>query len=247
MAEAIGPLVGSGRVAEVFAYGERVVKLYRDPAWKTSAFTEAATLAVVADHGLPTPKVHEVGQYAGRWGLVMDRAEGEPFARAAQEDPEDVPAFLDELVSLHLQMHARPEGRLPGLKARIATRIGRAPALSEVLREKLLKNLAAMPEGNRLCHGDFHPFNVVGLPGRAMVIDWVDATSGPAEADVCRSFLLMSPVVPELAEGYLERYLKVSGMDRAKILDWLPLVAAARLAEGIAEEETMLLRLAGAA
>lgn len=244
MNRTIGHLVGTGRIAEVFEYGDAVVKLYRDPSSRTAAFAEAATLAVVAEHGLPTPQVYEVSHYVGRWGVVMDRAPGEPFARAIQADAEQVAAMLDEMVTLHLKMHERPEPRLPSLKPRLINRIGRAPGLEDRLRGTLLERLSAMPDGDYLCHGDYHPYNVVGVPGRAMVIDWVDATSGPVGADVCRSFLLMSTVVPELAETYLDRYSQLGAIPKAEILSWMPFVAAARLTEGITEEEPMLLRLA---
>ena len=245
MNQAVGPLVGSGRVAEVFEYGDHVVKLYRDPAARSPAFIEAAILAIVGDHQLPTPAAHEVGRYAGRWGLVMDRAPGEPLARFTQGQPELVPEAVDEMVSLHLLMHRKPEPRLPSLKARLANRIGRAPQLPEALREKLLTGLAALPDGDRLCHGDFHPFNLIGMPGPTMVIDWLDASTGHPAADICRSFVILLRAVPELAENYVDRYAALSGIGRDAIFAWLPYVAAARLAEGIAEEEAALLRLAG--
>lgn len=242
----IGRLIGSGRVAEVFEYGDRVAKLYRDPASRTPAFIEGAIIAIVGDHELPTPTVHAVGQFAGRWGLVMDRAPGEPLARFAQGQPELVPEAIVEMVALHLRMHERPEPRLPSLKARLANRIGRAPTLTPAAKEKLLVGLAAMPDGDRLCHGDFHPFNIIGMPGRAMIIDWLDASTGHPAADVCRSFVIMLRAVPELAENYLDRYAALSGLRREAILNWLPFVAAARLSEEIAEDEDMLMRLAGA-
>ena len=245
MNQPIGPLVGSGRVAEVFEYGDAVVKLYRDPNARSDAFIEAATLAIVADHGLPTPRVFEAGRFQGRWGLVMERADGEPLARFAQGQPELVPDALEEMVSLHLRIHKRPELRLPPLKARLRRRLGQATQLPEDLREKLLAQLAGLPDGDRLCHGDFHPFNVVGLPGHCMVIDWLDATSGAPEADVCRSFVLMLPSVPELAENYLELYLARGRVARTSVLAWLQVVAGARLADRIPEEEELLLRLAG--
>jgi len=244
MSQAVGPLIGSGRVAEVFEYGDRVVKLYRDPAWRTPAFMEAATLAIVAEHDLPTPRAHAVGQFAGRWGVVMDRAQGEPLARFAQDQPEIVPEAVDEMVSLHLRMHKQPEPRLPSLKARLANRIGRATQLTPAVRDRLLAGLGGLPEGDRLCHGDFHPFNIVGLPGHTVVIDWLDATTGHPAADVCRSFIIMMRAVTELAENYLDRYATLSGIARQDILAWLPYVAGARLAENIAEEEQALLRLA---
>lgn len=245
MNQPIGPLVGSGRVAEVFEYGDAVVKLYRDPNARSDAFIESATLAIVADHGLPTPRVFEAGRFQGRWGLVMERADGEPLARFAQGQPELVPDALEEMVSLHLRIHKRPELRLPPLKARLRRRLGQATQLPEDLREKLLAQLAGLPDGDRLCHGDFHPFNVVGLPGHSMVIDWLDATSGAPEADVCRSFVLMLPSVPELAENYLELYLARGRVARTSVLAWLQVVAGARLADRIPEEEELLLRLAG--
>ena len=41
-----------------------------------------------------------------------------------------------------------------------------------------------------VCHGDFHPLNVMVDGTRASVIDWTDAGLGPREADVSRTFLL---------------------------------------------------------
>ncbi len=240
----IGPLLGSGKVAEAFAYGEHVLKLYRDPGARAVAFAEAATLAIVADHGLPTPAVFEAGNYAGRWGLVMSRAVGEPLASLAGADPGLVPSALDAMVELHRTIHARTETRLLPLKSRLADRLARAPGLAEPLRRRLVADLAALPDGNRLCHGDFHPFNIIGRPGAATVVDWPDATSGPPEADACRSYLLLHLAVPALAGAYLERYAAAAGMTQAAILAWLPTLAAARLCENVPEETPNLLDLA---
>ncbi len=64
-----------------------MLKLYRRPEQRSVAFGEAAILAIVARHGLPSPAVFEAGQYDGRWGLVMARAEGEPLGKLAAADP----------------------------------------------------------------------------------------------------------------------------------------------------------------
>lgn len=242
----IGHLLGSGKVAEAFHYGEHVLKLYRDPAARAVAFSEAAILAVVADHGLPTPQVFEAGKFAGRWGLVMSRATGEPLARLAEADPTQIPAALEAMVQLHLAMHAREETRLAPLKPRLAHRIAHVPQLDEALRTKLLADLACLPDGNRLCHGDFHPFNIIGTPGAAIIVDWPDATSGPPAADVARSYVLMlHGAGPDLANAYLERYLALGPLTAPEIRAWLPIIAAARLSENVPEETDRLLALAG--
>lgn len=245
MAPQIGPLLGSGKMAEAFHYGEHVLKLYRDPANRSVAFGEAAILAIVGEHGLPTPAVHEAGPFAGRWGLVMDCAPGQPLASLAASDPALLPAALDAMVALHLKIHARTEVRLSPLKPRLATRLQHAPGLDAALRETLLARLVELPEGTRLCHGDFHPFNLIGPPGATMIVDWPDATSGPPAADVARSFVLMRHGAGhELADAYLQRYLAASELTEAEVRAWLPIIAAARLAENVPEENERLLALA---
>ena len=54
MAE-LGKLLGKGKEAEVFQYGDHVLKLYKPAAPKTSAFREAANLAIAERLGLPAP------------------------------------------------------------------------------------------------------------------------------------------------------------------------------------------------
>jgi aminoglycoside phosphotransferase (APT) family kinase protein len=147
---------------------------------------------------------------------------------------------LEEMVGLHLRIHAKREARLPSLKVRLGARIDQARQLDEDKRARLLAGLKQLPDGDRLCHGDFHPFNIIGAPGASIVVDWLDATSGPPEADVCRSYVLLAPHMPALAEAYLERYASRSGLGREAILRWLPVVAAARLAEGTPDEAYLM-------
>jgi aminoglycoside phosphotransferase (APT) family kinase protein len=235
-------MLGTGNVAEIFAYGEQVLKLYRDPTARAAAFREAAILAVVARHGLPTPTVFEVGQFAGRWGLVMSRAAGEPLGKLAAADPGVVPAALDALVTLQLMVHACEERDLPALKPRLAHRISSVARLGEH-RDRLLASLAALPDGTRLCHGDFHPLNLIGTPGALTIVDWPDATTGPPAADACRTYLLLLPHHADLARSYVTAYAQAGGMAVSAILDWLPVLAAARLTEKVVEEEALLLSL----
>ena len=95
-----------------------------------------------------------------------------------------------------------------------------------------------------MCHGDFHPMNILGSPGREMVVDWLDASRGDPAADVCRSYVLIEPSYPELASAYLAIYSELSGMSKERIIRWLPFVAAARLAEGVPHLVDQLMAMA---
>ena len=238
----LGERLGAGKGAEVFAYGERVLKLYRTPSGKPAVFREAAALAVVAATGLPVPVVIEAGPFDGGWGLVMSRAPGRAFAEAMLADPQQVPRHFAAMAAVHHRIHAQQVHALPSLKARLAFNMGRAPRLGETLRQSLLARLAALPEGDRLCHGDFHPFNIMGSLDSPIVIDWLDATIGPPAADLCRSYVLMRQIDRALADAYVAAYAPADDYRQ-----WLPFVAAARLSENVPEEEAALLDLAAGA
>ena len=235
---ALGALLGVGKEADVFACGALVVKLYKSTAPKRSAFREAAILATVGSLGLPAPIVHGVRYIRDRWGVLMSRVEGPSFAETMAV--ETLPARLNRMARLQLQVHGHPATQFASLKARLTTNIRQAPMLSEQRRSTLLAELAEMPAGDCLCHGDFHPYNIMGPPGREVLIDWLDASRGDPAADVCRSYVLLRPVVPEMASAYVDAYSQISWTSRDAILKWLPFVAAARLSEGVPEVEELI-------
>ena len=159
MSETIGRLLAAGNVAEVFEWGSRVVKLYRSPARKTTAFREAANHAAVEAMALPVPAVWGVLEIGGRWGIVFDRVKERSFAEGMREDPSRIPECLLALARLHVRIHDQPARQLGSLKSRLATNIAGPGFLDEPLKQILLGRLADMPDGDRLFHGDFHPVN----------------------------------------------------------------------------------------
>jgi Ser/Thr protein kinase RdoA (MazF antagonist) len=151
------------------------------------------------------------------------------------------------MVRLHLAIHAAPGAHLSDMRTRLGYNIGRAEALGSVRQRRLLDLLAALPNGDRFCHGDFHPFNILGVPGAAMVVDWLDATCGAAAADVCRTYVLMRAGAPQLADAYLEAYAKAAAIEREAMLAWLPVIAAARVVENVPDELEALMAMADVA
>jgi hypothetical protein len=97
-----------------------------------------------------------------------------------------------------------------------------------------------MPDGDHLCHGDFHPRDVLGEASQPIVIDWPNACCGDPAADVCCSYLILKLHADEVAESYLDAYCQVARVRRQIILDWLPYIAAARLAEDAPGEQHTL-------
>lgn len=234
-----GSPIGSGRVAEVFVHGSNVLKLYRPGHGKKEAFREAATLSILEDSDLNVPAVQAVGRFGDRWGLEMSRApEVTVFSSGGRL------AWM--MAELHWRIHQVRGKPLANLKQKLQSNIQSATQLSIDERATLLSRLESLPNDDRLCHGDFHPGNIMGSEAAPFVVDWLDATSGPAHADACRTYLLALHNAPALAGPYLAAYCSVSKWPAEQILRWLPFVAAARLAENVANEVPRLLALATA-
>ena len=149
-----------------------------------------------------------LGRARGRraLGIVFDRVKERSFAERMREDPSVIPECLQSLVRLHARIHGQTARQLGSLKSRLATNIAGTGLLDEPLKQILLGRLADMPDGDRLCHGDFHPVNVLGQNSLPMVIDWPDVCRGDPAADVCRSYLLLKLHAEDIAEPYLNAY-----------------------------------------
>src|SRR4051794_20077932 len=181
----LGRLLGEGKEAEVFECGDHVLKLYRHGSRKRSVFREAANLAAIEALGLAAPISLGVRSIGDRWGVAMTRAPGESFADAMTHNPAQVQDYLGAMAGLQLRIHAHPGAELGRLNARLSANIERATMLGPARQRLLRDGLAALPEGDRLCHGDFHPWNILGPIGSAVVVDWLDACQASPAADVC--------------------------------------------------------------
>jgi aminoglycoside phosphotransferase (APT) family kinase protein len=132
------------------------------------------------------------------------------------------------------------------------------------VKERVLQRLTQLPDGQALCHGDFHPGNVLMTASGPVVIDWMTATAGHPLADVARTTLMfrtarvpsdydasMRLVFQQVRDGFYATYLHCYREQRpfplAEMEAWIPVLAAARLNEGIADEREALLRLVGEA
>jgi uncharacterized protein (TIGR02172 family) len=255
----LGARIGQGRTAEVFAWGEdRALKLYY-PGWPAAAAeAEYQKAVVVFKSGAPAPTVDGVVEVDGRRGVVYERVEGPSLLNTTTARPWTIFRSAHLMAELHARMHACHPAGLPAQRERLQNKIREAQPLPEVLKRAALKALAQLPDDSVLCHGDFHPDNIVVSTHGPVILDWTEATSGHPLADVARTTLMMRhAAVPSHVPGrhlieagrmlwyqlYLRRYCQLRSIASKHVGAWLLPVAAARLSEGIPEEEEPLLRL----
>ena len=197
---------------------------------------------------------------AGRPGLVLDRLDGADLLATLLKRPWRVRSVARTLGAVHASLHeivAPPS--LPALRSELEWRL-RSDLVPGDVRDLSIRRLSELPDGDRLCHGDFHPANL--LPGGRghLVIDWTSAVRGDPAADVARTRLLIrrafipANLPPGLARligvgrrvllrGYLREYSRRRRLDLAAVERWEAVLAAARLAEDIPEERDVMLGL----
>ncbi len=256
-----GKHIASGRMAEVYAWGDsHVLKLFRDWCHPGDVDYELRLARAVQATGLAVPRVEErIVEIDGRHGIVYERIDGPTMARAIMSRPWTIIREARAFATLHAAMHSRTVSDLPAQRERLESKIRQAAPLSEAIRQTVLKRLSQLPDGDALCHGDFHPGNILLSSRGPIVIDWIDAASGHPLADVARTLLLLDHGRPPgisapmrtafewlravLRDAYLKHYCRVCRVTREQIDAWRLPVAAGRLSEGIKEEESRLVAI----
>jgi len=258
-----GPLLGAGRTAEVYAWGDsQILKLYRSDMPIEWVHFEARIGRIVAEAGLHAPSIGDVIQVDGRMGIVYERIDGVSMLNALARQPWTLSRVARQFAEVHAAMHNCERPELPSQRESMLRAIRRAPQLNDGDKERILKALERLPDGKSVCHGDYHPDNILMSARGPVVIDWMTTTCGNPIADVARTTLMFRVAVlpPYMGtvkrlmtqvfrrafySAYLRAYLELRPFPVGQIETWIPILAAARLNEGIAQEENQLLRLAG--
>lgn len=255
-----GRFIARGRTADVYEWdAEHVIKLFHDEYDFESIEYEFKIVNAVCASGIRTPKAVELVYNESLHGLIYERAEGVPMGEMLWRKPWTIFEHARGLARLQKQMHAHPfDADVPCQHSRLQNKISRAAGLPASLKKSLLNELSTLPEGDRVCHGDLHPGNVLISKSGPVVLDWVDAAMGNPLADAARTSILLlgfaeSDPTTKLAEKlstrlfhtlYLHEYIKGNSSAKEEYLRWLPIVAAARLSEEIPELEAWLVKQA---
>ena len=258
----LGEPIAHGRTADIYAWQDDcILKLFHDWFDLDSIEYEAEIARAVQASGLPVPHVGDILQVDGHHGLVYQRINGRSMLEAFQRRPWMVFYYAHLQADLHAQMHAHTiDVRLPSQRKILEHKIHQAKALPVPLQTALLSKLESLPQGDRLCHGDFHPGNILLNAGQAVVIDWIDSSLGNPLADVARSSIIalgaaashqipnpfMKFVVRLFNSIYLRSYFRLLPAGKQEYRHWLPVVAAARLSENMPELEDWLVAKAKA-
>jgi aminoglycoside phosphotransferase (APT) family kinase protein len=259
--EAVARLAALGEpipgTANLYPWSDgQVLKLYSEDAPADWVAHVGRVDRALHEAGLPVPSVAELVEIEGRLGQVYERIEGDTIAGRLFAEGAARPERLGELARIfaevHVDVHAHgPIAELPSQQHLLSGAIRRVAGLLGDVKAATLRALDCMPTGDRLCHGDYHPFNVLLSPQGPTAIDWNNAHFGNPLEDVARTALILAGVVvsqPELGamadqfrRAYLDHYFQIRPGGREQLGAWMPIVAAVRLADDVPELNEWLL------
>ncbi len=245
-------LIYAFRLSEAATHlaGPLVLRLMAEPDGIIRAVKEAVFQNGVAGAGYPAPRVLIAGgerTIGERAFNVMDRVHGHSMMEDLFAGPATGPEVADLLAQTHADLHAVPSDRIAnaieaaGIPLRVVSLAGQLDNLQRYVADDALAHLEPCVawllekrpvERDQLvvCHGDFHPGNVMVDTGKVTgVLDWSGAQLADPEHDIAVSLILMSVAAPELASdvppealeafalAYLESYSRRRTVDSERV------------------------------
>lgn len=204
--------IGFGRTAEFYEISnEKVVKLFHPDFSEEITQTEYSINNRLAKMLPSIPKAYELVKIEGRNGIVFERIAGDTLTHYLARNPLKLLRTANRFISLHREVNDVVLENIGGNDQK--DKIKRSKILNESEREVLIAFLDKT-NSNNLCHGDYHPENVmVAGDGSMRIIDWITAFTGNPLLDIARTYYLLrygrSPEKKPLIVRGLESILKL--------------------------------------
>lgn len=252
--------IGRGRTAEIYHYQEdKVLKLFNKGFSEPVIDYEYKINRIVQEKFPFTPKVYDKIIIDGRIGLIYDFIQGPSLSDVLFQQPFKMFSLIKQLVNLQVTMH---QIEVPELKSQLLylkESIENVNLLDKSTKEQILNQIDSLPDGDRLCHRDFHIENIIYSPKGLIVIDWMTARRGHPLGDVARTRYFIGFSAPldkiplvlrlplKLARSigrkyYENQYCKLTNYSKKEIKKWELVTLASRLNEHIPEENNYLLK-----
>ncbi len=226
----------TGFTADVELYGaDNIIKIYRDYVPQADIEREILCTQTVQSCGILVPEYRGyLNNHKGKRAMLQEYIKGESMMKllvTGEASPEELAVGF---AKVHFDMHSCPVDGLEDSKVRYE----RLLRLSEYnlgsdLTNRMLRLLEKLPDGNSLCHNDYHPGNLIYNERGIFTIDWSDASAGDPFADVARTIQMFDfggnvepgKVDPERAErmqsarGSIKRFVRAYESEYAKLCD----------------------------
>lgn len=190
-------LLSRGNTAEIFDYSEdKILKLFQKDYPEMAIKHEFENSKILFDLGIKTPKAYEIINLNERKGIVYDKIEGTTvlqillkLMKTAETDKSvmgEINAYFEKFARFHKNFISKTTDNPNLMSYKDFLRIFARDS------KEYLEKIDALPDGNNVLHGDFHPDNLMlGKDNELHLIDMMNVCKGPAEYDIARTYFLL--------------------------------------------------------
>jgi Ser/Thr protein kinase RdoA (MazF antagonist) len=251
----MGKMLSQGNTAQIFEWGEdRILKLYRPGIPDDFCTYEFMVTQYAYEQLQVTPKPMEIVHVDSRIGAVYERIDGNTMLKSMLAKPWTLDKCSKILAQCHIALQRPVNIPLTTVKEKLKREIESVSLLSANEKSSILQYLDTLPDGNALCHFDYHPDNIMIFAGQYRVIDWMTGCMGDPLSDTARTALILNYAeIPRasfivnfiaglfqksIRKKYLREYASLTNASIPDIEKWELPLAAARLCEWIPDGES---------
>jgi len=252
-------LIAIGRTAEIYNYSEdKIIKLFFEN-YKENVEKEFNINLLIQNKLKNTAKVYEKIIIENREGLIFDEINGKSFLRLIFENPDEINNYIDIFYENQKEINnIQIQNGLERYEDEIVKSLKTNDFLDKKVINYILKIIQNTEKRYNLCHGDYHPDNLLVENNETYVIDWINARIGNPIIDKARTYILLK--FGSLPEEQDENTLKRIEIMRKKIVEkyieliekdientelffkWTLVMAATRTTEDIPIQEKNILK-----
>lgn len=254
-------LLAQGGEAEIYDLRNgKILRVLRKSRDSKGIKNEMEIINMLKRDGFMVPEIYEYLTVEGRPAVIMERICGETMLSHIQKHPLSIKKSAKVLAKLHDELvNAKENLDLYYSKTRAKHLIEISELLDDNQKEFVYSILEEIDEGEAICHGDFHPGNILIQDHKNYIIDWGNAYRGPALSDLAHSYLLMknTPRIPGirtiqynfmkiggglLAKTYINEMHRLQSFDWGDLSKWIVIKAAERTVHGLIMEKPRLVQ-----
>jgi len=253
------PRVAQGGQADIYDYGDgKVLRVPRRPRDYDRIRYEYSVYSLLSGSNIKAPKAYELVEVNNAPAIIMERIQGISMIDQIKKWPFLARRKTVDLAEMHVGLLKQTANEsITNGKDKARFCINGSPNLAEDTKKELLDVLERLPGGNFLCHGDFHPGNILHSHRVDYIIDWSGASRGDFVCDIAHTYVLLKvvPRVPgisalmhavqkrignAMAGVYLRTIEKSVSINLETFSRWVLIMAAERTYYGLQSEMSRL-------
>lgn len=238
--ESLGDPLFTSRSSQIFPWqGNTLVKLFNADVDPELIKNEEVNTNETYEKNVSRVKCYGHIQVEDRTGIILEKVKGKTLLSLVASKPASALNIIKLMVELQVNMHNSHSDKIQSYKEMVMGALSSEPLafLTEEEKNKAVKKLGELPDGNSILHLDYHPDNIMSDGTEATIIDWTTAACGVPAADVAATLYLLSEgeMIPGLSKAlasvlelvrktlcrqYLKAYKKATNITDEEIASW---------------------------